>query len=366
MKGKRLRIILAALGLLILGCALLSAWLLPRLVMNHLTQGLGVPVRLAQPPRWSGFLQLTLDDLEVSNPEGSGPPVLTIRSATLRVPWWGLLLRPMPIDLSLESPHVMMDTQMGDTLLQQVDFLPMGSAWQSTGEGQQAARRFSQINPSSVRIVPVSLKIRDGRLDILDAEVRKDAPLYSIAHLDVDLWMTSPLQYPSIHFTAAAQFVSKEEKQIGSLSAEAQAGAPLKQMEGKLDIWYGRLEDFRWIYKDSPEPFTFEAGAGGPVIRWEYKEGRLKASMQCRTQGLKIGGMIGDVPWQSVLDALADEQGKIDLTVETEGAWGEPGFDVHSRILSELDWAIKERAAAEGIPIPGRIFYGLMTTEETK
>jgi len=364
-KGKRVRIFLWALGLLALGFALFFAWFLPRLLIDQLGS-LSVPVRSERPPRWSGFLQLTIDGLEIPNPEGLGPPVLTIRGVTVRAPWWGLLLRPMPIELALDSPHVTMDTQMGDTLLQQVDFLPMGSAWQSTEEGQRAARQFGKIDPGSIKIVPVGLKIRDGRLDILDAKVRKDAPLYSIAHLEADLWMTSPLEYPSIHFTARAQFVTKEDKPVGSLSAGCQAGATLKQMEGKLEIWHDRLEDFRLIYKDAPEPFTFDGGAGGPVIRWEYRQGRFKAGMQCRAQGLKIGGMIGGVPWQAVLDALADPNGKIDFTVETEGIWGEPGFDVHNRILSELDWAIKERASAKGVRIPKQIFYGLMTTEEQK
>jgi hypothetical protein len=49
------------------------------------------------------------------------------------------------------------------------------------------------------------------------------------------------------------------------------------------------------------------------------------------------------------------------LTIETEGIWGEPGFDIHSRLLSELDWAMKERAAAKGVRVQGRIFYGLLT-----
>ncbi|MDO8730019.1 MAG: hypothetical protein Q7J69_02375 [Candidatus Omnitrophota bacterium] len=358
---RRLKLFLAVLGLLALGFALFSAWFFPRLLIDQLGS-LPVPVWSERPPRWSGFLQLTIDNLEISNPAGDSPPVLAIRTATVRAPWWGLLLRPMPIELTLESPQITMDTQMGNTLLQQVDFLPMGSTWQSAEEGQRAARQFGKIEPGSIKVVPVSLKIRDGRMDIRDAQVRKDAPLYSIAHLEADLWMTSPLEYPSIHFTARAQFVTKEDKQVGFLSARCQASATLKQMEGKLEIWYDQLEDFRWVYQKAPDPFTFDGGAGGPVIRWEYKEGRFKAGMQCRAKNLRIGGTIGgEVPWQQVLDTLADRNGEIDLTVETEGIWGDPGFDVHNRILSELDWAIKERAAAQGVRVPGRIFYGLLT-----
>ena len=360
MKFKRLRLILGGAVVLFLAFALFSVFRLPGLLTEYLTDRLSL--RIAQPAYWSGLLQVTVNGIELPHPSGGGrPPVVSIQSATVRVPWWGILIRPTPVELELDTPRVTLDAELGDNLLQQVDFLPMGSAWQTTEEGQQAARKFSRIDPRAFPAVPVGLKIREGRMEVLDAAVRPDGPLYIIDHLRVDLWMSSPLEYPSIHFNAGAQFVTKEGKQVGSLSAEAGAGATLKRMEGKLEIWYDRLEDFRWIYKDAPEPFTFESGAGGPVIRWEYKEGWLKAGMQCRARDLRIGGAIGgEVPWQRVIDALADRNGEIDLTVSTEGVWGEPGFDIHSRLLSELDWAMKERAAAKGVRVPGRIFYGLL------
>jgi hypothetical protein len=346
MRGKRLRLILGgAFGLLLL-FALFSVFRLPGLLTGYLTERL--PLRVAQPAYWSGFLQVTVNGIELPHPAGGGrPPVISIQSATVKVPWWGILIRPTPVELSLESPRVILDVELGDSLLQQVDFLPMGGA--------------SQIDPRDFPVVPVGLKIREGRIEVLDKEVRPDAPLYIMDHLRVDLGMTSPLKYPSIHLDAAARFVTKEGLPVGSLSARARAGATPKRMEGKLEIWYDRLEDFRWVYQDSPEPFTFEGGAGGPVIRWDYQEGWLKASMQCRAKNLRIGGTIGgDLPWQQVLDTLADQNGEIDLTVTTEGAWGEAGFDVHSRLLSELDWAMRERAAAKGVRVQGRIFYGLL------
>ena len=72
-----------------------------------------------------------------------------------------------------------------------------------------------------------------------------------------------------------------------------------------------------------------------------------------------MGGTVRGVPWQAIMDALADREGKIDLTVQMEGSFDEPNFDVHSRILSELDWAMRERAAAAGVQTHGRLFYGL-------
>lgn len=329
MKSKRLRLILGGAAVLLPAFAAFTAWRLPNLLTEQLTRNL--PLRVAEPAAWSGFLQVTLGGVELPHPNGGRrPPVISIRSATVRVPWWALLMRPMPVELELDTPRVTLDAELRDSLPREVGFLPVG------------------------------LKIREGRIEVLDAQTRPDGPLTIIDHLRVDLWMTSPLQYPSVHLDAAAQFVTKEGKPVGSLSAGCQAGATLKQMEGKLEIWYDRLEDFRWVYQAAPEPFTFDGGAGGPVIRWEYEEGRLKASVQCRAKNLRIGGAIGgEVPWQQVLDALANRNGEIDITVTTEGVWGDPGFDVHNRLLSELDWAIKERVAAKGVRVSGRIFYGL-------
>jgi len=359
-KGKRVRLILAGLALLIFGFALFALFRLPGLLTGYLTDRLSL--RVAQPAYWSGFLQVTAHGIELPHPNGGGrPPVISIQTAVVKIPWWGVLIRPTPVELSLDSPRVILDADLGDTLLSQVDFIPMGSNWQTTQEGQEAAQKFSQVNPRDFPVVPVGLKIREGRMEVLDPQVRSDGPLYIIDHLRVDLWMTSPAQYPSIHLDAEARFVTQEGKPVGSISGQAQAGVPLKRMEGKVEIWHDRLSDFRGIYQDSPQPFTFEGGAGGPVIRWEYKEGRIKAGMRCHTQGLRVGGVIGgEVPWQRVLDAVADSHGEIDLTVETEGVWGEPGFDIHSRLLSELDWALKERAAAKGVRVPGRVFYGLI------
>ena len=357
----RLRLILGGVAGLLLLFVLFTAWRLPVLLTEQLTQNL--PLTVAEPAHWTGFLQVTVGGVEMPHPDGGRrPPVIKIKSATVRVPAWALVLRPMPVELELEAPRVTLDAQLGDTLLQQVDFMPMGDAWQTPEEGRKAAEKFSHIDARVFPVVPVGLKIREGRMEVTDSKVKLKGPLYAIDHLKLDLWMSSPMQYPSVHLDMTAQFVTEEGKKIGSISAGCRAGATLKQMDGELEIWHDRLSDFRGVYQGAPEPFTFDAGSGGPVIRWEYKEGLLKASMRSRLQDLKIGGMIGgQVPWQKLVDALTDPSGKIDITVTTEGVWGEPGFDVHSRLLSELDWAMKERAAAKGVKIPGRNFYGLLT-----
>ncbi len=54
-----------------------------------------------------------------------------------------------------------------------------------------------------------------------------------------------------------------------------------------------------------------------------------------------------------------DSQGKIDVAVSARGRLGDPAFDIHDRILSELDWAVKEHSAARGVQVPTRIFFGL-------
>ena len=310
--------------------------------------------------RWDGFLSLNIQNLVVANPEESRTALFRVRQMKLRIPPWGILIRPVPAQIRLISPHLVMDAQMGDSLLSQVRFVPMGAAYQNAEE-ESSATAFSL---RSLPLLPIGLKIEDGRLEMFDFEIKQNEPIYRMANLKLDLHTTSALQYPSVHLAAGADFVTQQGKKIGSLDVQIQGGVRLERIEGKVDLWYGRLEDFRTIYHDAPEPLFLEGGAGGPLIEWDYRNGRVKVTLRCRAEGLKISGQIGNVPWQKVLDALADAQGRIDLTLSTEGELQGSDLDLHHRLLSELDWAIKERAAAAGIRIPGRIFYGLAARDD--
>jgi len=360
---RKLALLLAALSCLAAAWGLIRWWTLAGWLSRELADQVPFPLYVQGVERVRP-LSVRFDRVRVPHPSGeSHPDVLTIRSLTLTLPWWGLWMRPTPVAMEMEAPRVVLDADLADLLLRQVNFLPMGEQWQSPEE-QRTFRQFQGAALLSIRLVPMGLKIRRGHLELEDPQVRPDGPLYTVGDFQLDLWMTSPWEYPSIHLKANGNFLKPDGKPVGSLTMETGAGAALQRMHGALDIWYQELADFRTVYQDAPQPFTFEGGAGGPVIEWRIEGERVKVSMRCRAEGLEIGGTIGEVPWQAVLDALADPAGKIDLTVRAEGSLKDPGFSPHDRLLSELDWAMREGAAAKGVRVPGRIFYGLAHRDE--
>ena len=326
MKVRRRWIILGGAAGVVLLFALITVITLPELAAHQLREQLPFPVQFRR-CGWKGLLGVRFEELSVPHPEGGAhPDLLTIQELTLQVPWWGLVIRPLPVAITMDSPHLVMDVDLGDSLLQQVDFLSMEA---------RAASKDRKLK--NIRLAPIGLEFTNGRAEIIQKEVRQDKYLYTLANVNLRLWLTSALQYPSIHLDVKGDFLTPDGERIGFLAVQAQSGATLQRMEGKMEAWYGRLSDFKTIYYDAPQPFTFEGGAGGPVFECKFKEGRMRVSMRCLAEGLKIGGAVVDVPWQAILDALADSQGKIDLTVTMEGSLDEPGFDAHDRLLSELD-----------------------------
>ena len=352
---KRLRWFFGAflLVLILLGAG--AFWFLPAWIGRQIQTELPFPAHW-DPPQREWPLGTRFSNVEIPHPmDPQKPDLLTVRRVILQIPWWGLWVRPLPVSITLEQPHLVLDVPLGDSLLQQADFLPMGETWsqEETLEGgvvQGVGRPL---------VAPLGLRILEGIVDLWDEEVDPGKPLFSLAHIEVHLGIESPLSGPSIHLSGEGRFVTPEGHPIGFVEARADAGADLSRMKGRLQVWYDRLENFRFIYQDAPEPFTIEGGAGGPVIEWEAQDRAIRVSMRCLAERFRMGGATGGVPWQRLLDLLAGSEGKIDLTVSAEGNMDELHLDIHNRLLSGLDWAIRERAAAAGIHIPGRVFYGL-------
>lgn len=324
-------------------------------------------VRRAGPPGlrfqscvWDWPLGVSFRSVLLSHPEDSAaPPVLKIERVRLQVPPWALMIRPLPVKVWLESPKVVLDAQTAEDLLRQVNFLPMGEAWSEEGK-EKPAPEFSL---KSLPAVPVGLTIADGSFFLWDKSMISDRPIFGIHHLNLALELASPFRDPTIFLEGKGDFVRPNGDPAGFLSAQAEAAADLSRITGQLQIWYTHLEDFRESYRFAPEPLTLDAGAGGPIIRWDFDNGELNVSMESITEGFKISGSVHGVPWQSIFDSLADSNGRIDLTVETHARIDEPNLDLHHRILSELDLAMREQAAAAGIRVPGRLFFGLEAGE---
>lgn len=338
------------LGLLLLLVGMIGGKLTPW-VADQVKSQFPLPATWG-PSRWSWPIGVALQGLAVADPRGSKvPPFLEVKEVTVQVPWWGFFFRPVPAHVSLLRPHVRIDTKNIDAL-RDLYAQKMGRSGFFQGPGRATA-------PSRTSVI--GLNVLDGRIDFTDQAAEPERPLFSIGHLSIKAGATALLGAPAIEMVSSGDFVDPVTGEpIGSVKANSRIQPTLGYMEGKVQIWHGRLRDLRNIYYYAPQPFFLEAGAGGPILEWKITGGNhVWVSMRSMTQGLRIDGMVGQIPWNAILKAMEDPDGKLDITVTVEGRLDDPTFEIHDRLLSELDWAFKERCAAGGLLVPTRIFFGL-------
>ena len=399
--GIKARFFLAALLFLAgLGMVLIPLWVNVSLAPSVIDQ---VKNQIPSPAtyglsHWKWPAGVVLEDISVNPPLGSVEDrFIQVKRLTLKIPWWGIFLRPIPVMAVVESPSLRLDTtsadffgkiffqQMGQAGFVQVpvgpqklrtivegeeDDIPEEEPEEETQEGVEnekspvPAQGTASFRKSGVAII--GLQVRNGRIDLMDRQAKKEGPVATVAHLNVGVELSSLFGVPVIQVKARGDFVAppplapgQQEEIIGFTTAESHSEFKAGKMEGRLQIWHGRLKDLRNIYYYAPEPFFFDAGAGGPILEWKMEGPKVKVSMRCLTEGLRIGGTVGGVAWKDILKSLEGSNGKIDITVSAQGRLDDPAFDVHDRLLSELDWLMQERAAAAGVGIPQRIFFGL-------
>ena len=202
-------------------------------------------------------------------------------------------------------------------------------------------------------------------MEFTDVRVNPDQPVILIRSFNLAAEIASPLTAPTIQIKSGGDLVRATEEKIGFVSVDTRFQPLVGNMEGKVQFHHERLGDLGRLYYYAPEPFYFQSGIGGPILVWRIRNGmEVWASLRCLAKNLRIEGELEGVPWNSMLTALEDSEGQADLTVAAQGRLDDPTFDLHDRLLSELEWAIKERAAAAGARIPtGRIFFGLESPE---
>ena len=364
---KRLpRLLLIVLGLFFLSMVIAFIGIqrsLLRTIPDEIKKNAPFPIRFAK-ARWSWPVGVTLEDVTLQNGSDPARPDLSvIHHVTFQVPIWAVFMRSLPVEISLVKPRISLDTatlhSLGTLFSQRMGQEEMTQAslmkWLKQGG---FPRRGG--TPS---LVPIGLHVSEGRFDFTDPQVRTDGPLVVLDHLRADVNLT-PVPTPTIQFSSDGQFVDADGKQIGFIQMNSTTQVTAGAMQGHLQIWHDRLKDFRSIYSYASEPFYFEDGAGGPIIDWMIRDGvYLTVSVRCLAKGLKISGTAGGVPWNSILNAIEESPGSLDLTVHAQGRLDDPAFDPHDRLLSEGDWLCKEKAAAAGIQIPGRIFFALNPPE---
>ena len=366
-RRRRFLIILFILGAFLAAVAAAQRTLISW-VTSEIKRESPVPVNLG-PVRWSYPVGVVIEGATVPNPPGSEQPhLLKVERIVLKVPIWGLFVRPIPFEALFKAPFLHVDTGsldfIGELFLNQFTLPEKKPGLVLSGQGldEENPEEVEPEKPergSAAPFAPSGLRITEGRIDFTDKEVRADHPVISVAHLEVRGEIAQPLLSPTIHVNVQSKLVTPDLQPTGFVTIESRFEPRLNHMEGRLQFWHDDLKELRRLYYYAPQPFFFEGGRGGPIVEWKVNGKEVWASLRCLAENLKIDGMVGDVPWQRILDALMDSQGKIDVAVSARGRLGDPAFDIHDRILSELDWAVKERAAARGVQVPTRIFFGL-------
>lgn len=346
----------------------LTAWL-PRVIQKQIPLSVSMGSR-----RWSWPLGVTINDLVVLQPRISEQPyLLKAEEMILQVPGWGIFVRPVPLEVTLVRPHVIPTPEAADLIaplfLSRVEEagwvrVPVAAEKEEGIQGRGAEKTPSVPAPG---LFLMGLHIIDGKVNFPEIQADPNAPALILANLKLEAKLSAAFFRPVITLKAAGDFVAASGEKIGFTSAESVTDPVAGNMEGRLQIWHERLSDFRTVYQYAPEPFFFEAGKGGPIIEWKIRnKEEIWASMRSLLDGLRIEGTVRGVPWNRILKTLENPPGKIDITVTARGNLNDPDLDVHDQLLSELDWIIKEKAAAAGVDIPGRIFFGLDPTEEAQ
>lgn len=338
-----------------------------------------------QSVRWSFPAGVVLSQVAASNPPGcENPNFLKIKSLKIQVPWWGIFFQPAPAAVVVERPVLDMEPGNAEFVNQLVaDYMkayasggpPGGKAIQKKRlppsadeeeddedeeELEASQQSFSSLPQGSAALSLVSLKLQEARIDFIDRNVRQDAPALTIGKLTLEAVLSGAGGVPTINTHGRGSILSAEDKEIGFTTFDTQFRPIQGWMEGRFQIWHDKLNELKSVYSYAPQPFLILEGKRGPIITWKIRNGKeVEATMESITENFQIDGMVGDAPWQSILNSVADSNGRIDLTVTARGRLDDPTFNIHDRLISELDWLIRERSAAAGVDVKQRIFFGL-------
>lgn len=308
--------------------------------------------------RWEWPVGLSIYDLTLPDPAEQASFLLKVKRARFQVPIWGLLIRPMPARMTLWSAHVQMHSGNIDPVVRGMGLKPQRwlpvPLWDNSGEGQA----FSLAALPRIPFAPMGIEIIDGRLDAGEQEIRKDHPVFIADQIHLVVGLQGLLQEPVLTLEGSGRFVSEEGESVGLQSMQGTLYPRKKQMKGTLRLRHERLGDFRGIYKHAPSPLIIENGMADSTLMGELTDGvHLKLTARCLVQNLDMTGKVGEVSWAQIMRAVEDEHRFYEWEVHMEGEVGDPAFNPHDRILREVEYLMKEKAASRGLKISGQMFF---------
>jgi len=313
---------------------------------------------------WSWPIGLRIAGLTVPDPAKKFPFFLQVREMVLQVPVWGLLARPLPVRATLERPHLKVGSENIDFLIGQTERQPedwMLIPFMGLEEEEKEKEGVPQEEPFFRRLpfIPFGVHIREGRVDVIEEEIRTGQPVFVTDHVNLSLALRGVGAEPVIELKGGGDFVTQEGKKIGFHSVEIRCMPRTRSMEGTMRLRYEQMGDMRNLYQQAPRPVLIEGGIADFSMQFALKDGRhAKLTASCLVQNLDLSGLAGDgVPWADIMHAVEDEDRVYQWTVTTEGDLTDPRFNPHDYVLSEVEWRMKEKAASRGLKIPGPMFF---------
>ncbi len=350
------KIAFSVAGLLLLNAiaGLFLSWQVTRRFKTYLPPGSQV-ARVG----WSPPFGVVLESISIPDSTGTNPFLLQADRVTLQIPWWGLLARPIPAKVTLVRPHLLIGSENIDLLVGGMEADP--NDWLLTPFlGVDREQTASSKGPALGKIpfVPFGIKVINGRVDVIEEEIRQGHPVFIADHVNLTLDLTAIRVEPTIVLVSRGDFVTETGDLIGKQEVEIRCQPRKKGMEGSFRLRHERLQDFKNLYQYAPRPIFIEGGIADFTMQFALTDGsHVKLTAHTLVQNLDLNGKVGRVSWADIMRAVEDENRIYEWTVTAEGDLSDPKFNPHDTVLDEVEWMMKEKAASRGLEIPDQMFF---------
>ena len=309
--------------------------------------------------RWSPPFGVVLDKLSIPDSTKNNPFLLQADRVVLQIPWWGLLVRPIPARVTAFRPYLKigpgnLGQLMGDMEADPDDWILSPFL----GAGQKNAASGENPILGKIPFVPFEIKVINGRVEAIDREIRAEAPVFTADHVELSLELTAAMIEPTIQLVSKGDFVTESGELIGNQEVDIRCRPLKKAMEGSFRLRHERLQDFRNLYQYAPRPIFMEGGIADFTMQFALTGGdHLKLTARTLVQNLDLVGKVGEVSWAEIMHAIEEENRIYEWTVTVEGDLSNPAFNPHDNVLDEVEWKMKEKAASRGLKIPDQMFF---------
>ena len=310
--------------------------------------------------RWNFPVGVAVYGITIPDPSGLQDFLLRVDRVTLQVPWWGVLVWPMPVRIVFQNPYLKVGSENANALIGEMASDPedwFKAPFRGISQGGRVdgrVRSFSGILP----ILPVGIRVLNGRLDAIEPEIRSGLPVFTAANVDLSLELVAAGLEPAIRLRSHGDFVSPDGQVIGKQEVDILAKPRRMGLQGSIRLRHEHLGDFRNLYQYAPRPLYIDGGIADFLLQFTVTDGRhVRMTASTLVQNLDLSGMVQDVSWAAIMHAVEDENRVYRWSVSTEGDLDNPAFNPHDYVLDEVEWKMKEKAASRGLEIPGQMFF---------